>query len=99
MEKLDEAQIQQRLSKIEANIKMKNDFSREDIQNSINMLRYKGFSPERKRDILKQMIGRTGVKRIGLKTLYTPRADHSIGEEDKTLKFLDDLYSYRGIKD
>ena len=97
MERLSELEIRERLEPVTKRIKMQNNFSRADIQDCLNRLYGKGFSPERKKEILKKAIEGTGIKKIGLKTLYTPRADHSIGEEDKTLKFLDDIYSYRGV--
>lgn len=95
MEKLSDLEIERKLEPIAKKIKAKNDFSRADVQEALNRIYGQGLSPDRKKEILKKMIEGTGIKKIGLKTLYTPREDFR--EEDKTLKFLDDLYSYRGV--
>jgi hypothetical protein len=94
---LTDIEIIEKLLPIEKRIRAKNDFSREDVQLSLNAIWGKGFSPDRKKQILKEMITRTGVKKIGIKTLYTPRA--GLIEGDKTMDFLSDLMSYQGVKE
>jgi hypothetical protein len=92
---LTEAGIKIKLQDIESKIKQKNNFSREDVQTALNAIRGYGFSVDRKKEILKDMIARAGIKIIGLKTLYTPR--QGLTETDKTLDFLSDIYSYHGV--
>jgi len=92
---LTEAGIKIKLKDIESKIKQKNDFSREDVQIALDSIRGYGFSPYRKKEILKEMMVRIGIKIIGLKTLYTPR--QGLTETDKTLDFLSDIYSYHGV--
>jgi len=92
---ITDTEIEQRLLKIENKIKGKNDFSRDDVQKALNAIRGKGLRIEEKKEALKNMIGRTGVKNIGIKTLYTPR--QGLKETDKTFEFLSDIKSYRGV--
>ena len=95
MVKLTEIEIQNKFKNIEKNIKGRNNFTRADIQEALNGIRGYGFSPDFKKEKLKEMIGRTGVRDIGFKTLYQPRGD--LKEEDKTMDFLKDIYSYDGV--
>ena len=95
MAKLTEIEIQNKFKNIEKNIKGRNNFTRADIQEALNEIRGQGFSPDYKKEKLKEMIGRTGVRDIGFKTLYQPRGD--LKEEDKTMDFLKDIYSYDGV--
>jgi len=92
---ITDIEIEKRLKDIENTIKSKNDFSRADIQKALNRIKGKGMFISEKKIALRKMIGRTGVKDIGIRTTYTPR--QGLKEEDKTLKFLDDIKSYRGI--
>jgi hypothetical protein len=93
--KLSEVEIRNKLSDIEKKIKGKNDFTRADIQTALNQLRGYGYSPEYKKEKLTEMIRRTGVKEIGIRTTYTPR--EGLKETDKTNDFLKDIYSYIGV--
>ncbi len=97
MVSITDSEIVEKLKLMENKIKSKQNFSREDIQNCLNAVWGYGLSPNRKKEILKDMIVRTGVKKIGLKTLYTPRV--GLVEGDKTLDFLSDLLSYRGVRE
>ncbi len=96
MATLTDLQIEEKLKNIENKIKAKNDFTREDIQNSLNAIYGYGFSPADKKDILKAMIKRTNVKIEGV--FYTPRI-RSMDYGDKTYSFLSDLETYRGIRE
>ena len=87
------------LNKIEIRIKQKMDFSRADVQDALNRLRRRGVTPEQKAQFIKAMVLRSGVKKIGIKTLYTPRSDFPPKEVDKTLDFLQDLYTYNGVNE
>ena len=93
---LTDLQIEDKLKSIENKIKSKNDFTREDIQNSLNAIWGNGFSVERKKEILTAMIKRSGVKIEG--AFYQPRI-RSYGYGDKTYSFLSDIESYRGVRE
>ncbi len=93
---LTDLQIEEKLKKIETNIKAKNDFTREDIQNSLNAIWGNGFSVERKKEILTAMIKRSNVKIEG--AFYSPRI-RSYDYGDKTYSFLSDIETYRGIRE
>ena len=95
MIKITEIEIQNKLKDIENKIKAKNNFTRADIQESLNKIRGYGFSPDYKKEKLSEMVTRTGIKDIGIRTIYTPR--EGLKEEDKTLAFLSDIYSYTGV--
>lgn len=87
--------IQDKLKPVEKKIKAKMNFSREDVQLALNAIRGLGLSPDLKKQILTDLINGIGIKKIGIRTLYTPRID--LKEVDKTMEFLSDLYSYRGV--
>ena len=89
-------QIEEILKNIEKKIKAKNDFTREDIQNSLNVIYGYGFSIDRKKEILTAMIKRSNVKIEG--AFYSPRI-RSYGYGDKTYSFLSDILSYRGVRE
>jgi len=95
MAKLTDIEIQNKFKNIENRIKTGGYFTRTDIQESLNKIRGYGYSPDYKKEKLKEMIGRTGVRDIGFKTLYQPRGD--LKEEDKTFNFLKDIYSYSDV--
>jgi len=95
MAKLTEIEIQNKFKDIENKIKAKNNFTRTDIQEALNGIKGYGFSPDYKKEKLKEMIGRTSVKVIGTRTILTPRDD--LKEVDKTMDFLKDIYSYSGV--
>jgi len=95
MAKLTEIEIQNKFKDIENKIKAKNNFTRTDIQEALNGIKGYGYSPDYKKEKLKEMIGRTGVKVIGIRTLYEPRGN--LKEEDKTMDFLKDIYSYSDV--
>lgn len=95
MPKLTEIEIQNKFKNIEKKIKAKNNFTRADVQEALNKIRGYGFSPDYKKEKLKEMIERTGIKDIGIRTLYQPRGD--LKEEDRTNDFLRDIYSYIGV--
>jgi len=88
-------QIEEKLKVIEGGIKLKKNFTRYDIQSALDLIAGYGYSVADKKNFLKELILRSGVKKIGIKTNWTPRED--LEEEDKTLKFLDDILSYRGV--
>ena len=93
---LTDLQIEEKLKKIETNIKAKNDFTREDIQNSLNAIWGNGFSIERKKEILTAMIKRSNVKIEG--AFYSPRI-RAYDYGDKTYSFLSDIETYRGVRE
>jgi hypothetical protein len=95
MATLEEKQIETDLKDIENKIAGKKSFTREDIQNALNKIHGKKHSPDKKKEILKSLISRTGVKAKGVKNMYTPSEELSI--VDKTFGFLDDLLSYQGF--
>jgi len=95
MKKLSAKQIEDKLKVIEDGIKLKKDFTRHDIQSALDMLRGYEYTIEEKKKQLREMILRSGVKKIGIKTSYAPREE--LTEEDKTFRFLDDILSYRGV--
>ena len=97
MAALNDIQVAEKLLPIEKRIRNMNNFSRADVQDSLNAIWGNGYSPDKKKEILKDMIARTGVKNIGIRTLYTPRA--GLTEGDKTMDFLSDLMSYSGVKE
>ena len=82
------------LKDIEDKIKSKNNLFREDIQNVFDRLKGKGYSLDSKKQILIDLVVRTGYKKIGIRTLVTPR--QGLEETDKTFDFVDDLKSYNG---
>ena len=95
MAKLTEIEIQNKFKNIENRIKTKNNFTRADIQEALNGIRGYGFSPDFKKEKLKEMIGRTGIKDIGIRTIFEPRGN--LKEVDKTMDFLKDIYSYSDV--
>ena len=94
--KLTDIEIQKKIKPIEDKIKFGRAINREDIQNALDMIKGQGLSPDSKKAILKSMVGRTGVKKIGMVTNLVPRND-IMGEVDKTYDFLNDIYSYKGV--
>lgn len=84
-----------KLKPIEDKIKFKNSINRSEIQDALDMIKGQGLSPDSKKAILKSMVGRTGVKKIGIRTILKPRDD--IEEEDTTYAFIGDIFSYKGV--
>ena len=98
MAKLTDVQIEAKLKLIENRIKNRNNIYRGDIQEIINKIIGNVDSlPELEAQIKKLVVDRAGIKKFGVKTFLTPRAD--IGEEDITLKFLPDLRSYLRVNE
>lgn len=95
MTTLSDLEIKNKLKPIEDKIKFRKDFTRTDIQNALNEIYGQGLSPDNKCQILKSMVGRTGIKKIGIRTVYKPRED--LKEVDKTYDFIKDIYSYKGV--
>jgi uncharacterized protein Smg (DUF494 family) len=95
MAKLEDKQIEADLKDIESKIAGKKSFTREDIQNALDKLHGQKINPDRKKEILKNLVTRTGVKVKGIKNMYTPNEELSI--VDKTFGFLDYLNSYPGF--
>ena len=92
---LEDKQIESDLKDIETLITNKKSFTREDIQNALDRLKNKKINPDRKKEILKNFISRSGVKVIGIKNYFT--GDEKLSIVDKTFNFLDDLYSYKNF--
>jgi len=92
---LEDKQIESDLKDIETLITNKKSFTREDIQNALDRLKNKKINPDRKKEILKNFISRSGVKVIGIKSYFT--GDEKLSIVDKTFNFLDDLYSYKNF--
>ena len=92
---LEDKQIGSDLKDIETLITNKKSFTREDIQNALDRLKNKKINPDRKKEILKNFISRSGVKVIGIKNYFT--GDEKLSIVDKTFNFLDDLYSYKNF--
>ncbi len=88
------ADIKILLQDIEDKVKSKNSLLREDIQNAFDRLKGKGYSLDSKKQILIDLVMRTGYKKVGIRTLVTPR--QNLEETDKTFDFTDDLRSYNG---
>ncbi len=82
------------LQDIENKIKSKNNLFREDVQNVLDRLKGKGYSLDFKKQSLIDLLTRTAIKKVGIRTLVTPR--QNLEEIDKTFDFLDDLKSYNG---
>ena len=96
MASLTNIEIINKLKPIESKIKAKNTFYREDIQLALNAIWGQGLSPDKKKEILSAMIGRTGVKIE--RSFYSSRIqNYEYG--DRTYAFLDDLDTYRGIRE
>ena len=95
MAKLTDIEIQDKFKNIENRIKTGGYFTRTDIQEALDKIRGYGYSPDFKKQKLSEMIKRTEVKIVGIRTTYTPRED--LKEEDKTMDFLKDIYSYSGV--
>lgn len=95
MASLSEKQIEIDLKDIENDIKNKKSFTRADIQKALDKLYGKKLSPDSKKEILKKLISRTDVKKIGISNTYTTREELSL--VDKTYGFLNDLNSYKGF--
>jgi hypothetical protein len=95
MVKLTEIEIQNKHKDIENRIKARDNFTRTDIQEALDKIKGYGYSPDYKKEKLKEMILRTEVKDIGIRTIFEPRGN--LKEEDKTFDFLNDIYSYIGV--
>ena len=95
MAKLSDLEIKNKLKNIEDKIKFKKNFTRTDIQNALDEIYGQGLSPSSKCQILKSMVDRTGIKDIGIRTVYKPR--ENLKEVDKTYDFIKDIYSYKGV--
>lgn len=93
---LEKKQIEQKLKDIENLLKSNNKITRKDIQNVLDRIKGYGYSPETKKEIIEELIIRTGIKLIKPKILTEPRRDTDIFE-DATKNFLNDIYSYRGV--
>jgi hypothetical protein len=89
---LSEAQITDKLKPIENKVKQRNNLYREDIQAMINTIIYNVSSYKDLCKYLEDMVRRTGVKNVGIRTKYVPR--EGLYEVDKTLDFIKDLRTY-----
>jgi len=95
--KLKEAEIVAKLLPTEKKIKANpKNFSREHLNNAIQTILYDVESFDELIEQLKKMIDRSGVKKIGMRTLYTPRI--GLDEVDKTHDWISDVLSYAGVK-
>ena len=97
-QRLSDAQIETKLKTIENKIKNQNNVYRADIQMIINKI-IDGVDSivELEGQIKKLIVDRANIKKFGVKTFLTPRAD--IEEKDITLKFLPDLRSYLRVNE
>lgn len=95
MSKPTEIEIQNKFKDIEKRIRAKKTFTRADIQEALDKIKGQGYSPDYKKQKLSEMIGRTEVKIIGMKTVLEPRGN--LEEVDKTNDFLKDIYSYSDV--
>ena len=93
---LEKKQIEQSLKDIETGIKGNKKITRKDVQDMFDRIKGYGYSPETKKEIIRDLIIRTGIKLIKPKILTEPRRDTDIFE-DATKNFLNDIYSYRGV--
>jgi len=91
---LEDKQIEIDLKDIENTIRNKNKFDREDIQKALDKIYGKKYNPDRKKEILKNLIERTSVKIQGIQTIFN---GNELENVDKTYDFLKDLDSYRGF--
>lgn len=94
-QKEKELLIESKLKSREVIMKSKNDFSREDIQLAINSILYDCESLDELKKSLEDVIKRTGIKKVGFKTTYTPR--EGLVEGEKTFGFLSDILTYIGV--
>jgi hypothetical protein len=97
MAKLTDKQIEDKLKPIENKIRNLNNLTRGDIQDMINTIIWYMESYDELKKYMEEMVVRTGVKNIGVRTTYTPR--QGLKEEDKTLHFIKDLRTYRLIEE
>ncbi len=96
--KLSEQQIIDKLMPIEKRIKANpRKFSREHLNDAIQKILYDVESLDELIGSIKELTKRSGVKIIGIKTLYTPRQDSD--EVDKTNDWIKDVFSYKGVKE
>jgi len=86
-----------RLKKVKNRIKAKNNFCRSDIQEAIDLIINDCQTYNKLKKTLQDMIKESGVKKIGIRTVYTPR--DGLKEVDKTLEFIKDLRSYKGVEE
>ena len=97
MAKLTDKQIEDKLKPIENRVKSRNNLTRGDIQDMINTIIYNVDTYDNFKKYLEDMVVRSGVKHVGVKTTYTPRA--GLYDVDKTLEFIKDLRTYRLVED
>ena len=95
MAKLTDIEIQDKFKNIENRIKTGGYFTRNDIQEALDKIKGYGYSPDFKKQKLSELIKRTNVKVIGIRTIFEPRGN--LKEEDKTMDFLKDIFSYDGV--
>jgi len=80
------------LAGVETKLKSDKRLFRSTIQECVNALKYKNMDLEEKKEAIKDMVKRLGIRVIGFPSLYTPRMD--MQEKEKTMDFLDDIKSY-----
>jgi len=89
--------IEDKLKETEYKIKNNNKLNRTDIEKAINLIINDVSSLDELKEHLGDFIKRSGVREIGFKTYYSPRND--LVEEDRTLSFLDDIFSFRSVRE
>ncbi|MFA5151501.1 MAG: hypothetical protein WC554_02960 [Clostridia bacterium] len=95
MATLEDKQIETDLKDIESVMKNKKTLTREDIQKALDKIHGKKYSPEKKKEILKNLVIRTNVKVKGIQNYFSGSEELAI--VDKTFNFLNDLESYNGF--
>ena len=95
MATLEDKQIETNLKDIENKIKDRKSITREDIQNALDKLKNQKINPDRKKEIITNLITRTFVKVKGIKNYFA--SDEDLSMVDKTYEFLNDLNSYSGF--
>lgn len=95
---LTDLQIIEKLLPIENKIKANpKRFSREHLNRAIQLILYNVESFDKLIQHISGLLKRAGVRLIGIKTLYTPRAD--LEEIDKTNDWIKDVLSYDGVRE
>ena len=97
--RITELQVINKLMPVEKKIKANpRKFSREHLNNAIQTILYDVESFDELIEQIKKLTVRSGVRVIGVRTLYTPRNDIN-DVVDKTNDWIKDVLSYPGVSE